>query len=134
MSRYIYSNRTEEIKIVTLISEARTSCNHLPMSPGSKIELNYPGLDMYVPHCLARLDEAGNDISYVVIKERENKLLELKRAQKDSKSEETKEPSNEVNENKQEEVKVEEDKKPVEIQEEIKIPVEVKVKKSKKEK
>lgn len=63
---YIYLNNTNQTRIITLVSENRSSASHITIAAGSKIELSYPGLDAYVPHMLLRINELGQNISYLV--------------------------------------------------------------------
>ena len=70
--QYTYKNITKTLHLLTLVSPQRNSVSHVPLGAGATIELSYPGLDMYLPHILARLDEGGNDITHIVLRQKEN--------------------------------------------------------------
>ncbi len=72
--RYIYENRSDVAHVVTLVSENKSSISHIPMGPKSRLELSYPGLDVYVPHWLRRVNDAGMDISATIVANRELNL------------------------------------------------------------
>lgn len=78
--RHIYENRTRQVQRLFLLTEDNKSGNQIILSPGSKIELSYPGLDKYVPHLLIKFNEQGFNISNAVVANR-------RKAQLDSKSE-----------------------------------------------
>jgi len=67
--RYTYKNITKTSQLLTLASQQRNSVAHIPLGAGSVIELSYPGLDLYIPHILARIDEGGNDITHIVLRD-----------------------------------------------------------------
>ena len=69
--RYIYENRSDVAHVVTLVSENKSSISHIPMGPKARLELPYPGLDVYVPHWLRRVNDAGMDISATIVASRE---------------------------------------------------------------
>ena len=91
--RYIYQNKSDQSKVVTLVNELKTSISHIPMAAGAKLELSYPGLDTFVPHVLARVNEQGTDISHTVIAAQraaaESAAAAAKAEKEDSKSDET---------------------------------------------
>lgn len=66
--RYIYKNITPETKILTLLSEDKSSVSSVPLGANSRLEISNNNLDIYVPHILARIDEHGNDISHLVLR------------------------------------------------------------------
>lgn len=90
--RYIYQNKSDEPKVVTLVNELKTSISHIPMAAGARLELSYPGLDTFVPHVLARVNENGTDISHTVIAAQraaaESAAAAAKAEKEDSKSDE----------------------------------------------
>jgi hypothetical protein len=65
---FVYKNITKSLQTLTLVSAQRNSVTHVHIGPGSTIDLNYPGLDQYMPHILARLDEGGNDITHKILR------------------------------------------------------------------
>lgn len=69
--RFIYKNITEETKIVSLLSDDKASVSSIPLGAGARLEVENSNLDIYVPHILARLDENGNDISHIVLRNQE---------------------------------------------------------------
>ena len=74
--RYIYKNITKSLQLLTLASPLRNSVSQVPLGANATIELSYPGLDLYLPHILARLDEGSNNITHVVLREQaEAKVL-----------------------------------------------------------
>ena len=88
--RYIYENRSDVAHVVTLVSENKSSISHIPMGPKSRLELSYPGLDVYVPHWLRRVNDAGMDISATIVASRElapAKTVEVKEPLKEMEKE-----------------------------------------------
>ena len=51
---YIYKNITKTSQLLTLVSNQHNSVSHITVGVGATVELSYPGLDMYLPHILAR--------------------------------------------------------------------------------
>ena len=66
--RYIYKNITATSRLLSLVSQDSHSVSHVPIGAGTTIELSYPGLDLYLPHILARLNEGGQDITHLVLR------------------------------------------------------------------
>jgi hypothetical protein len=54
--------------LLTLVSNQHNSVSHITVGVGATVELSYPGLDMYLPHILARLDEGKNNITATVLR------------------------------------------------------------------
>lgn len=73
--RHIYENQSGKVHRLFLITEDKNGGNQMVFVPGSKIELNYPGLDNYVPHLLAKINEHGYNISASVEAQRRSLLL-----------------------------------------------------------
>ncbi len=97
--RYIYENRSDVAHVVTLVSENKSSISHIPMGPNARLELSYPGLDVYVPHWLRRVNDAGMDISASIVASRElapAKPIEVKEPLKTEVKEMEKESKKEV--------------------------------------
>ena len=69
--RYLYKNITTTGKLLSLLSQDRHSVSHIPVGPSTTIELEYPGLDLYLPHILALINESGQDITHLVLRELE---------------------------------------------------------------
>ena len=65
---YTYKNITKTNQLLTLVSNQHNSVSHITVGVGATIELSYPGLDMYLPHILARLDEGKNNITATVLR------------------------------------------------------------------
>lgn len=65
---YTYKNITKTSQLLTLVSNQHNSVSHITIGVGATIELSYPGLDMYLPHILARLDEGKNNITATVLR------------------------------------------------------------------
>ena len=65
---YIYKNITKTSQLLTLVSNQHNSVSHITVGVGATVELSYPGLDIYLPHILARLDEGKNNITAEVIR------------------------------------------------------------------
>ena len=67
---FYYKNITSETRIIAVLSNNKTSVTHISLAPDARIEVA-TSLDGYVPHVLAKLDANGRDISYEVVKVRE---------------------------------------------------------------
>lgn len=76
--RHIYENRSGKVHRLFLITEDRNGGNQMVFVPGSRIDLGYPGLDNYVPHLLAKINEHGYDISMTVEAQRRSLLSDTK--------------------------------------------------------
>ena len=78
--RYIYKNITAKSVLLSLASENKHSVSHVPIGPSSTIELSYPGLDLYLPHILARMNESGIDITHLVLRASEDAKVAAEKA------------------------------------------------------
>lgn len=67
---FYYKNITGETKIIAVLSLNKSSVTHMSLAPDARIEVA-TSLDGYVPHILAKLDADGRDLSYEVVKARE---------------------------------------------------------------
>ena len=76
---YTYKNITKTSQLLTLVSNQHNSVSHITVGVGATIELSYPGLDIYLPHILARLDEGKNNITASVLR---NNATEVKTTEK----------------------------------------------------
>lgn len=68
---YTYKNITKTTQLLTLPSAQRNTISHIHLAPNSSIDLSYPGLDMYMPHILARMD-GGINITHTVLRQNDN--------------------------------------------------------------
>ncbi len=76
---YVYKNITNQPQLIAVVNESRTDVSHIPLSPGARIELNEPTLDMYMPHILARLNGDGQDITHMILRQAEEQKAALAR-------------------------------------------------------
>ncbi len=67
---YTYKNITNSTQLLTLPSQQRNSVSHIHLAAGSTIELAYPGLDMYLPHILARMEGTAN-VTHTILRQNE---------------------------------------------------------------
>lgn len=72
--RHIYENKSGKVHRLFLMTENKTSGNQMVFISGARIELNYPGLDNYVPHLLTKVNEYGFDVSASIEAERRSRL------------------------------------------------------------
>ena len=76
---YIYKNITSIPQLIAVVNESRTDVSHIPLSPGARIELNEATLDMYMPHILARINNDGQDITHMILRQAEEQKDSLAR-------------------------------------------------------
>lgn len=70
---YTYKNITDQTHLIAVLNESRTDVSHIPVSPGAKIEVAEPTLDVYLPHILARMSSDGSqDITSQILRQNED--------------------------------------------------------------
>jgi len=68
---YTYKNITKISQLLTLPSPQRNTVSHIHLAPNATIDLAYPGLDMYMPHILARMEGTTN-VTHIVLRQNDN--------------------------------------------------------------
>lgn len=69
---YIYKNITSEMHLIGVVNDSGTDVSHMPLAPGAQIEVSNTSLDVYMPHILARILPNGTDITYTVLRRKED--------------------------------------------------------------
>lgn len=75
MSYNKYINNTGTTRQYLLPSELGDRVTGITLIAGGTITIGYPGLDSYVPACLAKITENGEDLSHKVVRSREAVLV-----------------------------------------------------------
>lgn len=71
MAYHKYVNNTGTTQHFLLPNIDFNKVSDFSLVPNASVILEYPGLDRYVPHKLAKITENGEDLSHLVVRERE---------------------------------------------------------------